>query len=49
MTSEDPGADDMSPTVAFRDGLELGPLEVSTQAVSLEDDGVGGSGRATDQ
>jgi hypothetical protein len=26
-TSEDPGADGVSPTVAFRDGMESGPLE----------------------
>jgi hypothetical protein len=37
----------MSPVAAFRDRLESGPLKVSTRAVSLKDEGVRGSGRAT--
>jgi hypothetical protein len=47
--SEDPGADGMSPTVAFRDGQELGPLKVSARTVSLKDEGVRGSGQATNR
>jgi hypothetical protein len=47
--SEDPGADGMSPMVAFWDGLDSGSLDVSTRAISLKDKGVGGSGQATDQ
>jgi hypothetical protein len=48
-TPEEPGADGMSPMVAFHDGLELGPLEVSTHIVSLEYEGAEGSGRAIDR
>jgi hypothetical protein len=39
----------MSPMVAFWDGLDSGPLDVSTRAISLKDKGVGGSGQAIDQ
>jgi hypothetical protein len=48
-TSKDSGVDSMSPTTAFWDGLEVAPLDISTHAVSLKDEGVGGYGQATDQ
>jgi hypothetical protein len=39
----------MSLMVAFRGGSESGPLEASTHAVSLADEGVGGSGWAAER
>jgi hypothetical protein len=48
-TSEDLRADGVSPTIALWGRSVLGPLEASTRAALLEDDGVGGSGRATER
>jgi hypothetical protein len=48
-TSEDTGADGVSPTTSLWGGSELDPLEASTCITSFEDEGVGGSGWATER
>jgi hypothetical protein len=39
----------MSPTTTLWGGSELGPIGASTHAASLEDEGIGGLGRAAEQ
>jgi hypothetical protein len=41
--------DGVSPTTDLRVGSESGPLEASTCAASLEDEGVEGSSRAAER
>jgi hypothetical protein len=48
-TSEDTGADGVSPTTSLWGGSELDPLEASTCITSFEDEGVGGSVWATER
>jgi hypothetical protein len=49
MTSIDLGPGETSPMMTSQGELELGPHKAPTSAVSLEDKGIGGSGRVAER